>query len=198
MSVSVFPKDLVENVSRNLAVAAAAVQSPFTGTQQVQNWGGRWWEYSVGLMVQQGQAGRALSAFMAALRGPVTPFLFDDPTIVQTGSYGTPLVNGDSQTGRTLVTDGWGAEGLSAGDFFSLGSDVDTRFYQLTADVVPVAGAATLEFTPALRSSPADNAALEVVNPKVLLRLTSPVPTSINPGSNEAVYRFSFTAREAI
>ena len=93
------------------------------------------------------------------------------------------------------MTDGWSATGLKDGDFFSLGSGSATEFYQLTADVLPNSGAATLEFVPALRSSPADNVPLEVVNPQVLLRLTSPVPTRIRPYDK---YQFSFTAREAI
>lgn len=190
-----FPTDIISSVERGLGVAAAASTSPFTGTPQVQDWGGEWWEYSVEVTVRQGADGRSLSAFLAKLKGLVTPFLLDDPTLSQDGSYGTPLVNGASQTGNTLVTDGWSATGLSAGDFFSLGADEDTQFYQLTADVTPVAGAATLNFIPALRSSPADNAAIEVSSPKVLLRLTSPVPTRISAG---ALYRFNFTAREAI
>lgn len=195
MTAPTFPTGIVSTAERKLAVASATTQSPFTGTQKVQDWGGEWWEYSINLVVRTDADGRALSAFMAALRGPVNPFLFDDPSIRQTGSYGTPLVNGAGQTGNTLVTDGWGADGLKAGDFFSLGSDVDTRIYQLTADVTPSAGAATLQFVPALRSSPADNDALEVVSPKVLLRLTSPVPSQISAGS---LYRISFAAREAI
>ena len=195
MTAATFPTCIVGGVERSLRVAATAVQSPFTGTQQVQDWGGEWWEYSIEVPLRTGADGRTLSAFMAALRGPVSPFLFSDPFIRQTGSYGTPLVNGAGQTGNTLVTDGWSSEGLKAGDFFSLGSDTDTRLYQLTADVTPTAGAATLQFVPALRSSPADNDALEVVSPKVLLRLTSPVPSQISAG---ALYRINFSAREAI
>lgn len=195
MTVPTFPTGIVTSVERRLNVAAAAVQSPFTGTQDIQDWGGEWWEYSVNLIVRTGADGRSLSSFMTQLRGIVQPFLFDDTSLSQSGSYGTPLVDGASQTGNTLVTDGWSATGLKAGDFFSLGSDLDTRFYMLTADVVPSAGAATLEFVPALRSSPADNDALEVVSPKVLLRLTSPVPSQISSGG---LYRLNFTAREAI
>lgn len=195
MTTPVFPTSLAHGVQRGLGVAATPVTSPFTGSQDVQDWGGEWWEYSIEVAVRQHAEGRALSAFFAKLRGPTTPFLFCDPAVRQSGSYGTPLVNGGSQTGNTLVTDGWSATGLKEGDFFSLGGGATTQLYQLTADVTPVAGAATLEFVPALRSSPADNAALEVTNPQVLLRLTSPVPAGISPGD---LYRFSFTAREAI
>lgn len=193
--VDTFPSGLIRDVQRSLSVAATATTSPFSGTQQVQDWGGEWWEFTLNVKVRKDTDGRLLSAFLAKLRGVVEPFLFDDPTLDQNGSYGTPLVNGASQTGNTLVTDGWGTDALKVGDFFSLGTDENTRLYQMTADVNPVAGAATLEFVPALRSSPGDDVALEVVSPKVLLRLTSSVPSQIEPGD---FYRFSFTAREAI
>jgi hypothetical protein len=195
MTTPTLPVDLVSAVNRVLGVAATPVASPFTGGQDVQDWGGEWWEYSIDVAVRKQAEGRALSAFFAKLRGPVTPFLFCDPAVRQSGSYGTPAVNGASQSGNALVTDGWSSTGLKDGDFFSLGSGLSTEFYQLTADVQPVAGAATLEFVPALRTSPADNALLEVSSPKVLLRLTSPVPAGISPGD---LYRFNFTAREAI
>lgn len=196
MPAPVFPTGVVRGIDgRNLAVAAAPVTSPFTKTQDIQDWGGECWEYSISIKAQHGADGRSLSAFLAALRGPVNPFLFDDPTIEQSGSYGTPLVDGSSQTGNTLVTDGWGAEGLKTGDFFSLGTDTATRFYQLTADVVPLAGAATLEFVPALRSSPANDEALEVRSPQVLLRANPPIPADISAGH---IYRFTLSAREAI
>lgn len=196
MTAPVLPTSIASSIEgRALASAAAAPTSPFTGTQQVQDWGGEWWEYSINIRVQQDAEGRALSAFFAKLRGIVNPFLFDDPSLRQTADYGTPIVNGAGQSGNTLITDGWSATGLKTGDFFSLGSDVATRLYQLTADVVPSGGAATLEFVPALRFSPSDNEALEVSNPQVLLRATSPLPTNIQAGD---LYRFSISAREAI
>jgi hypothetical protein len=104
-------------------------------------------------------------------------------------------VNGANQTGNSLVTDGWGTRRMQAGDFFSLGAGSSLRLYQLTADVVPSGGNATLQFVPALRSSPADNAALNVVNPGVLLRPTGPIPAQIGLAD---LYRFSLSAREAI
>ena len=195
MTLAVFPQSVARTSTRLLRASAAVTSSPFSGVQQVQDWGGEWWEYQIELAVRQDADGRALSAFFANLRGPVSPFLYDDPAIRNAGSYGTPLVGGAGQTGNSLTTDGWSATGLKAGDFFSLGSDAATRLYQATADVAPSAGSATVEFVPALRSAPSDNDPLEVVSPKVALRLTSPVPAQIEAGD---LYRFSFTAREAL
>jgi len=195
MTVPVLPVQMIRTVSRTLRAAVAVQPSPFTGTMQVQDWGGSWWEYEIEMAHQQGRPGRILSAFFAALRGPAGTFLMADPTIYNASGVGTPLVNGAGQGGSTLVTDGWSAVGLKNGDFFQLGTDSATRLYQLTADVVPVAGAATLQFVPPLRTPPADNQPLIVAAPQVLLRLTGPVPAMVQGADR---YQFSVQAREAI
>lgn len=189
------PISRVTDVMRTLRSAAMAATSPFTGTQQVQDWGGSWWEYEIEFTAMQDANGRRLSAFFASMRGHAGTFTFRDPFIRNELVAGAPLVNGGSQSGNNLITDGWGAAGLRAGDFLSLGTGTSLRLYQVTADVVPSGGAATVQIVPALRSSPADNAALNVVNPGVLLRLTAPAPARIGLAD---VYRFSITAREAI
>ncbi len=195
MPAAELPITSVTDVSRTLRAAVAAVASPFTGTQQVQDWGGEWWEYEISLAVTQGAAGRQLSAFFAALGGQRDTFIFRDPFIENPPALGSVLVNGAAQTGNSLITDGWGTRKMNAGDFIQMGSVSTTRLYQLTADAVPSAGAATLQIVPKLRASPADNEAVNVINPGVLLRLTSPVPASIGLAD---LYRFSITAREAI
>lgn len=195
MAAAELPVTLVTAVTRTLQVAVAVATSPFTGTQQVQDWGGTWWQYEIEFAAMQGANARALSAFFAALRGAAGTFTFRDPFIENPPGLGTPLVNGASQTGTSLITDGWTGGGLKAGDFFSIGTGAAIQFYQMTADAPPSAGAATLQIIPALRSSPADNAVLNVVNPGVLLRPSGPVPAQIGLAD---IYRFSLSAREAI
>jgi hypothetical protein len=79
---------------------------------------------------------------------------------------GTPLVNGASQTGASLVTDGWSANVtgiLKAGDVIKIAGL--NLVYDITADVNSNAsGQATLSLSPPIFSgqSPADNAALTV------------------------------------
>jgi hypothetical protein len=189
------PLTLVTNMTRTLRAAVAVTTSPFTGTQQVQDWGGRWWEYEIEFAATQTRDGRKLSAFFAALGGAAGTFVLRDPYIDNPTGLGTPLVKGGGQSGSTLLTDGWTGTGLYAGDCFSLGTGADFRLYQMTADAPPTAGNATLNFVPPLRSVPADNAALNVTLPGVLLRATSPIPAQIGLGD---IYRFSITAREAI
>jgi hypothetical protein len=98
----------------------------------------------------------------------------------------------------TTSSSGWPPSSIAlfTGDFFSLGSDQQTRLYQLTADVVSdAAGLATLAFVPKLRSAPADGTALELTAPAVLLRLTAPVPTRIG---RVDTFLFTLAAREAL
>jgi hypothetical protein len=189
------PLTLVRRISRQLATARAFSTSVFTGTQQVQDWGGRWWVYDIEFATTQGASARRLSAFLDALAGGIGTFTLRDPSVQNPAGLGSPQVNGAGQTGMSLVTDGWTGTGLRAGDFFSLGTGSTLRLYRMTVDAVPSGGAATLQFTPALRASPADNAPLNVVNPGVLLRPQGVVPTEIGRVDKHA---FSLQAREAI
>ena len=192
------PLTLVQALERRLVSATAVATSPFTGTEEVQDWGGEWWDYTIEMARMTGRDGRRLSAFLAALGGPRGRFLFRDPTMRQPGSTLAPVVSGGFQTGGTLVTAGWPpfATPLHAGDFFSLGSDAQTRLHQLTEDVgTDEAGLARLSFVPRLRSAPADGAPLEIAAPAVVLRLTAPVPTRIGRAET---FLFTLSAREAL
>ena len=192
------PLTLVQSLERRLVSAAAVSASPFTGTEEVQDWGGEWWDFAIEMARTTGRDGRRLSAFLAALGGPRGRFLFRDPTIRQPGSLLAASVSGGFQTGSTLVTAGWPpfSAPLLAGDFFSLGTGAQTRLHQLTADVVTdEAGQAALAFVPRLRSSPVDGSPLEIAAPAVVLRLTAPVPTRIGRADT---FLFTLAAREAL
>ena len=192
------PLTLVQSLERRLVTSTAVATSPFTGTEQVQDWGGEWWEYGIEIARTNERNGRRLSVFFAALGGQRGRFLFRDPSIRQPGSILAPYVAGGFQTGWALNTGGWPAfsRPLFAGDFFSLGADAQTRLYQITDDVVvSEQGTAELKFVPRLRISPADGVALEIAAPAVLLRLTAPVPTRIGRADT---FLFTLTAREAL
>jgi hypothetical protein len=78
-------------------------------------------------------------------------------TQINVPAYGPVLVKGGSQTGTTLLVDG--LTGVpQVGDAFIIAGVAQT--YVITSPVTVVAGEATLNISPALDSSPADNAAL--------------------------------------
>ncbi len=82
------------------------------------------------------------------------------------GSPGTPLVNGGSQTGSTLVTDAWtAAYVIKEGKWIAVSVSSLIYLYMVTADAAANgSGQASIPIQPMLRASPADNAAL-IVNP---------------------------------
>lgn len=188
------PVPYIQSMERRLVTAVSETRSPFTGTSQVQDWGGEWWEYQFEMAVTQGADARRLSAFFAALGGARGRFLFRDPGVVIPAGIGNPYVMATTASGNSLPTAGW-SFGLRAGEFFQLGADAATRLYQITEDVAPVGGEAVVKFVPALRGSVPNGTLLGLDRPAVLLRLAGPVPTVIG---NADKHRFSVTAREAL
>ena len=197
--MSELPLTLVESIERRLVTAVSAQVSPFTGSQQIQDWGGEWWEVSFDVALTKGRDGRRLSAFFTALGGVRGWFILRDPSAARSDlASKTISVAGAGQSGDTLVTSGWDAEALAleAGDFFSLGTGSDMRLHMITEDVVADAsGVAVLTFTPRLRQAPVDLSPVEIAAPGVALRLTQPVPTRITRADS---FRFSVAAREAL
>lgn len=177
----------------------AKVRSPYTLTAQLQEHQGQMWIADVTLPPMARATAEAWRAWLLALNGPYGTFLLGDPlaTLPRGIATGTPLVNGASQTGKTLVTDGWGASVtgiLKAGDYIQLSN----RLYMVTQDASSDgSGNATLDIFPRLRESPADNSAIVTVSCKGLFRLSS--NTNIVAVSDvEQLYSFSFSAEEAI
>lgn len=103
-----------------------------------------------------------------------------------TGTFtsSTPLVNGASQTGSSIITDGWasGASSLKKGDIFTMAgvnsvnpttrkSTGRLQQFVVTADISDSTGAMTINISPSIvtsgqlqtvSGSPADNAAINV------------------------------------
>jgi len=92
---------------------------------------------------------------------------FPQPTF--SGSVGSPLVNGASQSGSSLICDGFTAgASIPAGTMFSFTKSSRIYLHMVTtAATASGAGAATLAIAPMLRVSPADNAALSFASPQI-------------------------------
>ncbi|EDM72251.1 hypothetical protein RAZWK3B_08376 [Roseobacter sp. AzwK-3b] len=196
--MSQLPLTLISSIERRLVTAVTAQTSPFTGSQQIQDWGGEWWEMSFEVALTKGRDGRRLSAFFTGLGGLRGWFVLRDPSMARPDLTQSITVAGAGQNGSTLVTAGWAPEtlALEAGDFISLGTGQDLRLYQVSFDTYADAqGQATLSLTPRLRVVPADLSPVEIAEPGVALRLVQPVPTRIARADS---FRFSVTAREAL
>ena len=190
----------------NLNIRARTVvgvnASPFTGQQQVYKHQGQWWEAEVSLPPMKRADAEQVIAFLLKMNGQYGTFLLGDKANPSTRGVGTgtPLVNGASQTGDELITDGWTTSTtgiLKAGDWIQLGAASTTRLYKVLDDVnSDGSGNATINIFPNLRSSPDDNAALTVSNTQGLWRLVSnETQYSID---NMSIYGMTFACAEAL
>lgn len=116
---------------------------------------------------------RIVKAWINKLSGRAGRFYLYDtthPTPAGT-ALGTPLVKGASQTGRTLITDGWVANQtnlLLPGDYFGTGSQLCVITETISSNS---SGEATLHFEAPLRISPADNAVITIDRPTAIMML---------------------------
>lgn len=78
-------------------------------------------------------------------------------TRINVPSYGNTLVNGGSQTGTSLTVDGLTSKPKQGDTFTVTGLQ---KVYAITSDVTVTSGGATFTISPALASSPADNAVI--------------------------------------
>lgn len=125
--------------------------------------------------------GETWAAFLAELDGPPGRFYAGDPfRIAPRGTAsvtpGTPVVNGASQTGKTLAIDGLPVTEtnyLSVGDYVAY--DVPSggrQMHKLTAQAdTDGGGAVTLAIRPPIRESPADGATILLSPATCVMRL---------------------------
>lgn len=177
--------------------------SPYSLSSQTFKWPGEQWmaDFDMPPMTNK-ETAYEWKAFGVALEGKYGMFLLGDPSAkVPVGvGTGSPKVDGAGQLGNTLNTKDWtpGIEGImKAGDMFQLGSGLTARLYMVVEDAdTDTSGDTTLVIQPALRSSPADGAAIVVNNPVGLFRLSSnSFSWQVTPGP---VWRMSFQAEEVI
>ena len=179
------------------SVVAVAV-SPFSGTQQAYQHQGQVWQADIQLPPMRREDAAPWMAAFLQLNGRYGTFRLGNEAMrtPRGAATGTPLVKGASQTGQSLITDGWtaGVTGiLKQGDHIQ----IESRLYMVMVDAdSDVLGNATLDIWPRLRSAPADNAAITVSNCKGLFRLTNnEMPWTHKPGG---IVELSFSAVEAI
>ena len=163
-----------QSATLQLLPVTQSSSSPFDGSVQTIAVPGAKWSANLVWGPMPPDQWRVLMAFLSSLNGPAGRFTYNHPmtwrrSSTAAGSAGSPAVNGASQTGTTLVTNGWthSVQVFAAGDFFSF---VDTaglvRMHQVTATVSSDSGGnATLPIAPPLRTSPASGAALTIDYP---------------------------------
>jgi len=196
---------LTDSVLRARTVVSKNI-SPFSLAEQIYTWGGERWELDIVLPIMNRSQVEEFYSFMTKLRGMHGRFTCFVPSAttargtVKNLNNGDILVKGASQTGRELIIDGFAnnqSNVVLAGDYFQLGTGLNTRLYKVLDNVSSNGtGAVTLDIFPALRSSPNDNDVVYFNNPKGLFRLSENVFDM--PSDMNNLFNLSFSAIEAV
>jgi hypothetical protein len=171
-------------------------RNKFTSQSTVQEHAGSRWYVSVTLPPMTRATFAPWSAFKSKLHGQRGTFTFGSYLLgtAQGTGAGNPKVNTGSQSGFTLITDGWTPSSavLKAGDMIQ----IDTSLYQVLEDATANgSGQATLDIWPRLREH-ADNAVIVCASTKGLFRLADSKISLIE--TDQQLFQFSFLGEEAI
>ena len=169
-------------------------QSNLNGFTQFSELPGSRWAASFTWTNRKGAEARQLTGQLASLNGRIGVFKIPIPDSEPFGTaLGAGVVNGASQTGTELLTDGWDVSQtllFAAGDWI----EVDQQVFKITEDTSSDAsGNATLKISPSIRRSPANNTPV-VATPSFYMR-SSKAEMPINVGENQ-VYAISLTGIE--
>lgn len=147
--------------------------SPLSGYVQTVGLTGARWTAQITFSGQSPANAATIEAFIVSLKGQqnrLNLYNLARPSVNGTGN-GTPLVAGADQTGSSITTDGWANSEtvLKAGDMIGIGGELK----MVTADVTSNgSGEATINFEPAIRTSPSDNSAVDITAPTALFMLS--------------------------
>lgn len=182
--------------------AVAYSRSPFTFQGQTFAYAGQMWQADITLPPMKRSDAEQWIAWLVSLRGQLGTFLLGDPLgcTARGAATGTPLVNGSSQIGGSLVIDGAATSvtgWLKAGDYIQIGTGSSATLHKVLQDAnSDGSGNVTLDIWPHIRTAPADNSTVTVSNTKGLFRLSSNEQSwSINEAS---IYGLTFGAMEAV
>ena len=184
-----------------LSFNVAEFQSPMSRVTQRDLRNGSLWisRYTIPKMKRETAA--AWIAFFTKLEGKFNTFnAYDANWKINIGiSTGSPLVNGASQTGSSLITDGWTPSTknmLMQGDYFSVNGELKQVTDNVNSDS---GGNATISFKPALRESPTEDAAI-TVNPATttMYLLSNSVLSDYESDENGIYNELTFSGAEAI
>ena len=174
MTTYAFPSVIPNNSTWTLSSNTQAFISPLNGVTQTLEMPGASWKATLSFSNLTNDDRREFMSFLVKLRGSSGRFYLHDHSHVSPRGIatGTPLVNGASQTGASLITDGWTISQtniLRAGDYIEVNDELKMVVADVNSDG---SGNATLTIEPPLRASPGENAAITVSEPKAIMRLT--------------------------
>lgn len=161
MTTYAFPSVTPNTQSIELTSNTSVFVSPLTGAVKTADRGGERWRVRLNFVNLVNPERAEMQAFLSRLNGQQHRFTMQNHSESNRGAFGgTPLVAGANQVGNTLNIDGatpsvtnW----IRAGDWFSVNGELKMATIDANSDG---SGNVTLTFSPRLRTSPADNAAV--------------------------------------
>ena len=176
----VIPIDFVDQATFREVNLTGFNDSIFTGSREKQAYEGGWWTVDVRWAELSAVEGEDLGAILSALRGAegtctLIDFLNRAPRGEAATNPGTPSVNGAGQFGYTVDIKGGPSSvtnWLLRGSRIQIGPDTRPRLYKVLTDVsTDIAGEATIDIWPALKSPVLDSDPVVLTNPKLLLEM---------------------------
>ena len=203
MALVSFPAVTPNDVTLGAINNTAQFVSPLSGHVQTLSRGGGRWRLRLGFRTLLGTDRGKLQGFIGALNGSANTFRVQDHSYVRQGSgAGTPLVDGASQTGYSLVTDGWpnNTAIFKSGDQLSYDNGTFSELKIVTEDCGSNgSGQATIKIWPEIHVSPANNASIVVATPLGEFRMLAPEASWTNrPGGSGAFSDFVIDAVEVL
>lgn len=186
-----------DSASLSIAPNVQTFTSTLNAFQDYRELPGSRWFASFTWSSRQGVDAKTLKGQFTSLNGPIGIFRITPPDSESLGTFlGSGLVNGASQTGTTLVTDGWNINQPllgSIGDYFEINNELKILTENAASDG---SGNATLVFAPAIRKSPADGSNVITSDPKLTARIVGDAP--IWALSAPVIHAFSIDCSEVV
>ena len=165
-----WPAELVPQENEfYLAAVTKQFESPFTGATQTLEYPGAKWQISLKFKNLTREQMRRLEVTVLQLRGTANRIRIPDHAIKRLGAGGAAVVDGAGQAGRVLMIKNAPADVdyLLTGDYFEIGGELKRMIGDARTDST---GKTVLRFEPALRKSPANNAAINADTPCATVR----------------------------
>lgn len=180
----------VRSLELRMVNSVAINTSPFTFSQQVQQYAGQMWQADISLPTMDYINAAKWFAWLGSLNGQRGTFLLGDPRrCTARGTATSATITGSAGDSSVSVTM---TGTLLAGDYFQLGSGASARLYMVLEDRN---GSGTMEIWPALRSA-ASAATATLATPRGVFRLSS--NEVVRSADEIGRYGITFGAMEAI
>lgn len=173
MTTYSFPSIIPNSSALNLISNTKVLTSPLNGATQSASRSGTRWHMQMNFKNLSGANRRTLQGFLAQLDGQLhRTTVYDHSHSFGGTGNGSPIVKGASQTGNSLLSDGWANSEvvMLQGDEFQVGGELKMCTSDVTSDG---SGNAAIPFVPEIHTAPADNSAIDITNPTGIFMLVA-------------------------